>query len=106
PLKAEFSDVSHERGVVSMARNVDEPDSAGSQFFIELGKAPALDQLKHTVFARVVDGMDVADKIARGARDEGNYDRPLDPVVIKKARLVGGEATAAVAAAAPAAAAP
>jgi dolichyl-diphosphooligosaccharide--protein glycosyltransferase len=65
-IEAEFSDIPHDRGILSMARSAD-PDSAGSQFFIvlqgdELTKR-ALDG-RYTVFGRVIEGMDVVDRIA------------------------------------------
>jgi dolichyl-diphosphooligosaccharide---protein glycosyltransferase len=65
-INAEFNSISHDRGIVSMAR-ANDPNSAGSQFFIvlegdELTKG-ALDN-KYTVFGRVFEGMDVVDKIA------------------------------------------
>ena len=80
-LKAEFNDTRHERGVLSMARAQD-PDSAGSQFFIMHGNAPHLDG-KYTAFGKVIKGLDVIDKIANAPRDESN-DRPKEPVHIKK----------------------
>ncbi len=65
-IDEEFNDISHDRGIVSMARAQD-PNSAGSQFFIVLdGDASdkgALDN-RYTVFGRVIEGMDVVDKIA------------------------------------------
>ncbi|MGE0143315.1 MAG: peptidylprolyl isomerase [Planctomycetota bacterium] len=62
-LPAEFNDLPHVRGVVSMARSAD-PNSAGSQFFIVQADAlPSLDG-KYTVFGRVVEGLDVLDAIA------------------------------------------
>jgi peptidyl-prolyl cis-trans isomerase B (cyclophilin B) len=60
-LPPEFSPTPHDRGIVSMARG-DDPGSATSSFFIVLGRTPALDE-KYTVFGRVVDGMDVVEKI-------------------------------------------
>ena len=63
-LKAEFSNVPHERGTVSMARR-DHPDSADSQFFICFGDARFLDG-KYTVWGRVIEGMENIDKIKRG----------------------------------------
>ncbi|MCB2114528.1 MAG: peptidylprolyl isomerase [Parvularculaceae bacterium] len=63
-LPAEFNDVSHERGVCSMARASD-PNSGDSQFFICFDDASFLDG-KYTVWGRVVDGMDNVDKVARG----------------------------------------
>ena len=63
-LDAEFNDVPHGRGTVSMART-DEPNSANSQFFIVFYPRSALDR-KYTNFGRVIAGMDVVDKIVRG----------------------------------------
>lgn len=60
-LKAEFNDRSHQRGVLSMARSQD-PDSAGSQFFICLGDASFLDR-QYTAFGKVTKGDDVLGKI-------------------------------------------
>src|SRR4051812_26155781 len=79
-LKAEFNDTPHDRGVLSMARTND-PDSAGSQFFIMHGRAPSLDH-KYTAFGKVTKGLDVIDKIVNAPRDENN-DRPNNPVHIK-----------------------
>jgi len=66
-VKAEFNDRPHVRGVVSMARSQD-PDSAGSQFFIVVKDAHYLDG-KYTVFGEVVKGMEVADQIVSQPRD-------------------------------------
>ena len=60
-LKAEFNSRSHLRGIVSMARASD-PDSAGSQFFIVTSDSTFLDK-QYTVFAEVVEGLEIADKI-------------------------------------------
>jgi peptidyl-prolyl cis-trans isomerase B (cyclophilin B) len=73
-LKAEFSSRSHLRGIVSMARSQD-PNSAGSQFFIVTADSTFLDR-QYTVFGEVTVGMDVADKIVNLDRD-GN-DCPLE----------------------------
>jgi dolichyl-diphosphooligosaccharide--protein glycosyltransferase len=82
-VDAEFNNIPHDRGIVSMARAAD-PNSAGSQFFIvlqgdELTKA-ALDN-KYTVFGRVIEGMDVVDKIAALQTMQINPDvrQPTDP---------------------------
>ena len=72
-IKAEFNSRSHLRGIVSMARAQD-PDSAGSQFFIVTSDSTFLDR-QYTVFGEVLEGMDVADKIVNLERD-GN-DCPL-----------------------------
>ncbi len=73
-IKAEFSSRSHLRGIVSMARSQD-PNSAGSQFFIVTADSSFLDR-QYTVFGEVTEGMDVADKIVNLERD-GN-DCPLE----------------------------
>jgi len=73
-IKAEFSSRSHLRGIVSMARSQD-PDSAGSQFYIVIADSTFLDR-QYTVFGEVTEGMDVADKIINLERD-GN-DCPLE----------------------------
>lgn len=63
-LPAEFSSRKHETGTLAMARSQD-PDSAGSQFYICLAPQPSLDG-EYTVFGHVVSGMDVVNKIAPG----------------------------------------
>jgi peptidyl-prolyl cis-trans isomerase B (cyclophilin B) len=73
-IKAEFSSRSHHRGIVSMARAQD-PNSAGSQFFIVTTDSTFLDR-QYTVFGEVVEGMDVADKIVNLKRDRN--DCPLE----------------------------
>ncbi len=82
-VKAEFNDVSHKRGIVSMARASD-PNSASSQFFIVVKDSTFLDH-QYTAFGEVVSGMDVADKIAAVPRDA--RDNPNSPVRIKKVVL-------------------
>jgi cyclophilin family peptidyl-prolyl cis-trans isomerase len=68
----EHSDLPHGRGMVSMAKSR-APNTGGSQFFILLGDAPHLDG-KHSIFGRVVAGMDVADAITELTRDDvGRY---------------------------------
>ena len=73
-INAEFSSRSHLRGIVSMARSQD-PNSAGSQFFIVTSDSTFLDR-QYTVFGEVTEGMDIADKIVNLERD-GN-DCPLE----------------------------
>lgn len=75
-IKAEFSDIPHKRGVVSMARAAD-PDSAGSQFFIVVEDSRFLDR-KYSVFGEVTKGIGVADKIVNLPRDE--RDNPSERV--------------------------
>ena len=60
-LQPEFNDTKHVKGIVSMARG-DDPASATTSFFIVTGNAPSLDG-KYTAFGRVVDGLDVVEKI-------------------------------------------
>jgi cyclophilin family peptidyl-prolyl cis-trans isomerase len=88
-IKAEFNDTPHVRGTVSMARG-EAPDSAGSQFFIVLADHHELDG-HYTAFGRVVDGMDVADRIAAVEVDKygrwGPPDRPMKDVVIESVRI-------------------
>ena len=74
-LKQEFSSLPHDRGTLSMARSSD-PNSANSQFFICFKPAPFLDR-QYTVFGKVVEGMNLVDKIKRG--DESNNGSVADP---------------------------
>jgi len=78
-IKAEFNSISHKRGILSMARSQD-PDSAGSQFFIVVKDSDFLDG-QYTVFGEVVKGMDVADKIVSLPRDR--RDLPKERVEMK-----------------------
>ncbi len=73
-IKAEFNSKPHRRGIVSMARSND-PDSAGSQFFICVADSNFLDW-QYTVFGEVVSGMDVVDKVVSMKRD--GRDNPLE----------------------------
>jgi cyclophilin family peptidyl-prolyl cis-trans isomerase len=83
PLQPEFSQTPHERGIVSMARGAD-PASATSSFFIVLGRTTSLDGT-YTVFGRVVDGMDVVEKI-EAAPVEG--ETPTTRVEVLRVRVV------------------
>ncbi|MDB4081709.1 peptidylprolyl isomerase [Candidatus Pelagibacter sp.] len=74
-LKEEFNDLPHERGTLSMARSQD-PNSANSQFFICFKEASFLDR-QYTVFGKVIEGMEIVDKIKRG--DENNNGSVSDP---------------------------
>ena len=78
-IKAEFNDVPHKRGIVSMARSSD-PNSAGSQFFIVVKDSNFLDR-QYTAFGRVVSGIEVADAIVNSPRDA--RDNPNDRVEMK-----------------------
>ena len=75
-LAAEFNSRPHKRGVLSMAR-ANDPNSAGSQFFICVADSFFLDW-KYTAFGEVVSGMEVADRIANMRRD--GRDNPLERV--------------------------
>jgi len=77
-LPAEFNDLPHERGTLSMARAQD-PDSANSQFFICFKSAPFLDR-QYTVFGKVIEGMEVVDKIKKG--DENLNGAVKEPDII------------------------
>lgn len=84
-IKGEFSsngfqnDLKHTAGVLSMARTMF-PDSAGSQFFIMHKDAPHLDG-EYAAFGKVIEGMEVVNKIAEVATDYS--DKPLEPQVMK-----------------------
>ncbi len=73
-LKAEFNDIPHERGTLSMARSQD-PDSANSQFFICLEASPHLDR-QYTAFGKVTKGMEFIDKIKKGDGPNGSVFDP------------------------------
>ena len=84
-IKGEFSqngfknDLKHSEGVLSMARTMI-PDSAGSQFFIMHKNSPHLDGA-YAAFGKIIEGMDVVNKIAEVATDYS--DKPLEPQVMK-----------------------
>ena len=92
-IKGEFSSngfnntLKHERGVISWARS-NNPDSAGSQFFIMHADAPHLDG-SYAAFGRVIEGIEVVDEIASVQTDSS--DRPITPVVIKTVTISGPE---------------
>jgi len=83
-LKAEFNDVPHERGILSMARSQN-PDSANSQFFICFDTHPHLDR-QYTVFGKVTSGMEFVDQIKKGAPGSGSVDNPdiIEKITIEK----------------------
>lgn len=84
-IKGEFSangfenNLKHTEGVLSMARSM-APDSAGSQFFIMHKTSPHLDG-SYAAFGKIIEGMDVVNKIAETATD--HYDRPLGDQKLK-----------------------
>jgi peptidyl-prolyl cis-trans isomerase B (cyclophilin B) len=92
-IKAEFNDKSHVRGVISMARSQD-PDSAGSQFFICLGDAKFLDR-QYTAFGRLIKGDDVLGRIGdtpvtRGGGSE--MSKPTARVGVQSVAIVSADA--------------
>ena len=88
-IKGEFSGngfqngLAHDRGVLSMARTM-APNSAGSQFFVMVEKAPHLDG-QYAAFGKVVEGMDAVDEIA--SCETGAQDRPLREQKIQSAAV-------------------
>ena len=78
-IKAEFNDTPHKRGILSMARSQD-PNSAGSQFFIVVKKSSFLDG-KYTAFGKVLSGMAVTDQIVNAPRDR--RDNPDERIEMK-----------------------
>ena len=82
-LKAEFNDIPHVKGILSMARSSD-PNSANSQFFICFEDAPHLDR-NYTVFGKVIKGMEFVDKIKRGAGPNGSVSDP-DKIISFKSK--------------------
>jgi peptidyl-prolyl cis-trans isomerase B (cyclophilin B) len=78
-IKAEFNDMPHKRGVLSMARSQD-PDSAGSQFFVVVKDSGFLDG-QYTAFGKVLSGMTVADQIVNVPRD--GKDNPNEKIKMK-----------------------
>ena len=85
-LKAEFSKAPFERGTLGMARS-QSPNSANSQFFICFDRADWLDG-QYTVVGKVVDGMDLVDRIAKG-EPPANPDKMLKVYVASKAPAAG-----------------
>jgi cyclophilin family peptidyl-prolyl cis-trans isomerase len=96
-IPAEFSmKVHHTRGSVSAAHLNGDPDSATSQFFISTGTNHAWDG-QYTIFGRVIEGMDVVDKIASAPLRTDSpvlRERPVDPVRITNAYLAPRESIA------------
>lgn len=91
-IKAEFSNKSHVRGVVSMARSQD-PDSAGSQFFICLADAKFLDR-QYTAFGRLIKGDDVLLQIGNtpvSHSNSGEKSKPTTRVGVESITLVSAE---------------
>src|SRR6266581_8399990 len=87
-IKAEFSERSHCRGTISMARSQD-PDSAGSQFFICLGDAKFLDR-QYTAFGQLIRGDDVLGKLGdvSTVASRGEKSRPVERQGVESVRIV------------------
>ena len=83
-LKAEFSNLAHEKGVLSMARSSD-PNSANSQFFICFEDASHLDR-NYTAFGKVIEGMEFVDKIKRGDNPNGSVSDPDKIISLRSAQ--------------------
>jgi peptidyl-prolyl cis-trans isomerase B (cyclophilin B) len=86
PLKAEFNDIPHDKGILSMAHGSN-PDSATTHYFICLRRLESLDG-KYTVFGRVVEGLDVVDKIAETPIEPGTADKPAVRVEVRTIRVI------------------
>lgn len=81
-VKAEFSDIPFNRGIVGAARATD-PNSANSQFFITMKRYPSWDR-NYTVFGKVIEGMNNADTIAGAPK---NGESPIEKIVIKTIKI-------------------
>lgn len=84
-VDAEFNEIPHTPGILSMARTSD-PNSAGSQFFVMHERSPHLDR-QYSVFGQVIEGMDVVETIVKLPRD--GRDNPLEdnPAVMEKVTI-------------------
>ena len=85
-IKAEFNPRPHEPGVISMARTQD-PNSAGSQFFLCLERVSSLDN-QYTVFGKAADAASIAVIKSVGDVKTGASDRPVEDVTINKATII------------------
>jgi len=91
-IKAEFNSKSHVRGVISMARSQD-PDSAGSQFFICLADAKFLDG-KYTGFGELIRGDEVLAKIGETPTERGSggeKSKPMERIEVKSIKIVSAD---------------
>lgn len=85
-IDAEFSEVLHEAGVLSMART-SAPNSAGSQFFICMGRVPHLDR-QYTVFGKTADDESLKNALSVGNSDTDSSDRPVKEVKITSSQVI------------------
>ena len=88
-VKAEFNEKKHRSGTLSMARAQD-PNSAGSQFFLCLGDVPYLDN-QYTVFGQTSDEESLKTVLEIGKVQTGAQDRPVEDVIIKNMKVVSSE---------------
>lgn len=82
-VKAEFNDIAHDKGILSAARTND-PNSAGSQFFVCVARVGSLDR-QYSAFGKVESGYEVVDAISHVKTGAG--DKPVEPVVINKVTI-------------------
>lgn len=88
PIPAEFSKLQHKPGIVSMARDTDDINSAETSFSFLLGRVAELDR-KYTIIGELEHGMPLLRMIEKEPRDY--YNRPKNPVVVEKAELKTGQ---------------
>ena len=86
-IHAEVSRKSHKRGTVSAVRTANEINSAKGQFFICLEDATFLDE-QYTIFGKVIEGMDVVDRIAQVPVNTEDNDRPVEDVMMQRVRVI------------------
>jgi cyclophilin family peptidyl-prolyl cis-trans isomerase len=84
-INQEFNDTLHDKGILSAARSSD-PNSAGSQFFLMVARAPHLDR-QYSVYGEVVEGLDVLDKIVALPRDHRDNPLPANPAIIESVTI-------------------
>lgn len=82
-VKAEFSQLTHSRGILSAARKGNDINSATSQFFICVKDSPFLDG-QYTIYGRVLSGMEIADKIVNSPRDGADHPLQKISMTVKK----------------------
>jgi cyclophilin family peptidyl-prolyl cis-trans isomerase len=87
PIPAEFSKLQHRPGIVSMAHDADDVNSAETSFSFMLGRAPELDR-KFTIIGEVEFGMPLLKMLEKEPRDY--YNRPKNPVVVDRAEIKTG----------------
>jgi len=85
-VNAEFNDIKHTKGILSMARTND-PNSAGSQFFVMHGTSPHLDN-QYTVFGKVIKGVEIVDTIVEIPTSGPERSTPTKNIVMSSVRIV------------------